>query len=417
MAEQQSNNSASETIEKGAQAAQNVRAAVKTGKAIANAAKGAAVGGPYGAVAAGLWQSRKTVVKIILAAAFIMLLPILFILMLPALIFGGLGGTDTPDVPVMNDNAAIMANITTADTAIRTVLQDSYDAVMTEIQADIKALAEGTENQIVNPYEGQLLYNSSLVISQYCASRPDYETIDLEDFKSVVEQGKEHLFSYTKEVKTETVTDDKGVEKTTTTAVYTVQYAGEEYFGDTLFALNEEQKNYAQDYASNLNLFLDDQFQIDANATHDSVSDLIASYPYEWSGEGFQTPFPDMNWQACITSPFGYRADPFTGNRSGHSGLDIGMPRGTPIKAAKAGVVVKAAKQDTGYGYHIILNHGDGYTTLYGHCSELLVGVGDTVEAGSEIAKVGTTGRSTGYHLHFEIIKDGQPVDPREFIG
>ncbi len=288
---------------------------------------------------------------------------------------------------------------------------------MAEIQTDIENLGAGIRNQIVNPYEDQLLYNSSLVISQYCASRVDYETIDLNDFQRMVDRGREHLFSYRKEMKTDIIENANGTKTTITTAIYTVQYAGEEYFAHTIFALNEEQQEYARNYAENLNLFLDDQFRADANATHDSVADLIASHPYEWSGEGFHSPFAGMNWQAYITSNFGYRADPFTGNRSGHSGLDIGMPRSTPIKAAKAGVVIKAVRQDTGYGYHIILNHGNGYSTLYGHCSELLVSVGDTVAAGDEIAKVGTTGRSTGYHLHFEVIKDGQPMDPRGFIG
>ena len=78
---------------------------------------------------------------------------------------------------------------------------------------------------------------------------------------------------------------------------------------------------------------------------------------------------------------------------------------------------MKAVQQNTGYGYHIILNHGNGYTTLYGHCNELLVREGDRVKAGDVIAKVGTTGRSTGYHLHFEVIKDGEPQDPLSFIS
>ena len=88
--EEQTNSTASSTIDKSAQTAHAVQGAIKTGKAVASAAKGAAAGGPYGALAAGLWQNRKTVLKVILVAVFIMMLPILFILMLPALIFGGL---------------------------------------------------------------------------------------------------------------------------------------------------------------------------------------------------------------------------------------------------------------------------------------------------------------------------------------
>lgn len=412
MPETQDKGGASEAIEKGAQTAHAVRSAVKTGKAIAGAAKGAAVGGPYGAVAMGLWENRKTVIKIILAAAFIMLLPVLFILMLPSLIFGGLGGSGSSGVPIMNDNAAIMTNISSADTSIQTAIQSSYDKVMADIQADIKNLDAGTGHQIVNPYEGQLLYDSSLVISQYCASKDDYKTIDLADFQSKVDEGKDHLFSFSKEIKTATVTDKDGLETTTKTAVYTVQYAGESYFADKIFNLNEEQKTNAEEYAENLNLFLDDG---GTDSTNDS--DMISSHPYTWTAEGFHSPFEGMDWKSHITSPFGYRLDPFTGQPSGHTGIDIGMPCGTPIKAAKDGVVITAMKQDTGYGYHIIINHGNGYETLYGHCSELLVNVGDTVSTGEVIAKVGTTGRSTGYHLHFEIIKDGQPQDPLNYIS
>ena len=103
----------SSPVEKGAQAANAVRGAVKTGKAIAGAAKGAAAGGPYGAVAGLVWGNRHLIGKIILITVFIMLLPVLFILMLPALIFGGLVDAFTPDdptVPVLNDSAYITEN-------------------------------------------------------------------------------------------------------------------------------------------------------------------------------------------------------------------------------------------------------------------------------------------------------------------
>lgn len=258
MAEQQKSSGASGALEKSAHAAQTIRSAVKTGKAIAGAAKGAVVGGPYGVVAAGLWQNRKTVVKIILAAAFIMLLPILFIMMLPSLIFGGLGGSPSAESPIMNNNTAIMSNITAADAVIQMVMQSSYDAVITTIQADIDGLAEGIQHQIINPYADNLFYNRSLIISQYCVSRANYETINLSDFQRVVEQGKEHLFSYRKDMRTEIVQNDNGSQTTITTAVYTVQFSGEEYFATTLFALNEEQQEYARNYAENLNLFLGD---------------------------------------------------------------------------------------------------------------------------------------------------------------
>jgi murein DD-endopeptidase MepM/ murein hydrolase activator NlpD len=87
-----------------------------------------------------------------------------------------------------------------------------------------------------------------------------------------------------------------------------------------------------------------------------------------------------MDWQPQVTSEYGSRTDPITGEKGVfHSGIDIAYPRGTPIHAAKSGVVVTAEKKSTGYGYRIIINHGGGYAMLYAHCSEILVNVGDTV--------------------------------------
>lgn len=411
----------SDAVQKSANAAHAVHGAVKAGKAIAAAAKGAAVGGPYGAVAGALWENRRLLLKIIMVVAFILLLPVLFILMLPSMIFGGVD-MSTPDVPILNDNAVIMQNIKEADTAIRTLLQENYDAVINKVQEEIEDLDEGTKYEVVDPFDTQLLYNSSLIISQYCVFKTDYRDVSVPDFKREISRAhKSDLFSYTKSSKqVESVVENaKGEPETVTetVAVFTVQYMGDSYFSDTLFQLTDEQKQYAREYATNLDIFLDDQFTMDSNNTHQSIPGLTQDCPYDWTDKGFQSPFVGMDWQSRITSPFGYRLDPFTKKPSGHSGLDIGMPRGTPIRASKDGIVVKAVKQDTGYGYHIILNHGNGYSTLYGHCSELLVKNGDTVKAGDVIAKVGTTGRSTGYHLHFEVIKDGEPQNPLDYIG
>lgn len=244
-------------VQKSAQAAHAVHGAVKTGKAIAGAAKGAAAGGPYGAVAAALWENRRTVVKIVIAVVFLLFLPVLFVLMLPSMIFGGLDA-DTNGVPVLNNNAAILENIAEADTVIATVLSDSHAAILLGIQEDIETLEEGIEHSIVDPYEGTLPYNHSLLISQYCVASSDYTAIDLADFRRTVEQSRDHLFSYDKEMQVEAVVQDGEVISETTTAVYTIRYAGDGYFADTLFALNEEQKAYAKNYAENLELFLSD---------------------------------------------------------------------------------------------------------------------------------------------------------------
>lgn len=95
-----------------------------------------------------------------------------------------------------------------------------------------------------------------------------------------------------------------------------------------------------------------------------------------------------------------------------HSGLDIAVPIRTPIRAAGGGVVVRAG-EDPEYGLFVRLRHPDGYETMYGHASRLLVTTGDTVPAGTVIALSGSTGRSTAPHLHFELLRDGRSVDPR----
>ncbi len=99
-----------------------------------------------------------------------------------------------------------------------------------------------------------------------------------------------------------------------------------------------------------------------------------------------------------------------------HEGIDIGAPVGTAIRAADAGVVI-SAKYISGYGNTVILDHGNGINTLYGHASELLVVVGQTVEKNELIARVGRTGSTTGSCLHFEVRRNGQPIDPLPYLN
>jgi murein DD-endopeptidase MepM/ murein hydrolase activator NlpD len=117
-----------------------------------------------------------------------------------------------------------------------------------------------------------------------------------------------------------------------------------------------------------------------------------------------------------ITSPFGYRTDPVTGATAFHAGLDLGSPCGTPIKAAGTGVVVSAGFNPGGYGNMTLINHGAGLSTLYGHQSSIIVSEGQSVTQGQVIGYVGSTGKSTGCHLHFEVRVNGNPVDPLGYL-
>lgn len=116
-----------------------------------------------------------------------------------------------------------------------------------------------------------------------------------------------------------------------------------------------------------------------------------------------------------ISSQFGTRRDPITGVVKTHGGTDIAAAQGTPILAAADGVVEIAGFNAGGYGYYVKIAHGNGYETLYGHCSVLLVSTGQTVKQGQLIAKVGSTGHSTGPHLHFEVRYNGNKVNPMQF--
>jgi flagellar protein FlgJ len=118
-----------------------------------------------------------------------------------------------------------------------------------------------------------------------------------------------------------------------------------------------------------------------------------------------------------ISSGFGTRRDPINGSQRFHEGIDIAAPIGTQIHAVDNGKVVFAGKQG-GYGNTVIIEHSNGVRTRYAHAESLSVSVGDVVEAGQVVGKVGSTGRSTGPHLHFEVIgKDGQHLNPGKFIS
>jgi murein DD-endopeptidase MepM/ murein hydrolase activator NlpD len=116
-----------------------------------------------------------------------------------------------------------------------------------------------------------------------------------------------------------------------------------------------------------------------------------------------------------ITSGFGTRTDPFRGGLAHHMGIDFDAHTGDPVAAAAGGVVVFAGVK-SGYGNVVEVDHGNGYSTLYGHNSRLVVRVGDIVRSGQTLARAGSTGRSTGPHVHFEVHVNGRPVNPRKFL-
>lgn len=142
----------------------------------------------------------------------------------------------------------------------------------------------------------------------------------------------------------------------------------------------------------------------------DSFQDMLARY------QGLESALPKL-WpvDGVLTSPYGYRTQPFTRKWRMHTGLDLGAPWGTPILATNDGLVVFTG-WDAGHGLAVILDHGEDVTTRYFHAAQVLVEEGDLVEAGDVIALVGSTGMSTGPHLHFELVIGGEEVDPLEYL-
>lgn len=547
-------NSAAESVLKSVQAAHQIQGAVKTGKAIAGMAKGAAAGGPYGAIAGLAWENRKVIAKAAAAIALELAIPILFILMLPSLIFGDLSSTEVSDV--MNNDTAIVANVETAQTVINDCINQSHNDILSKINDEISSQPERTTARIEDSFVGSVIMDTNTLISQYCASKEKWNEINVNDLKKTINAHKSELFTYT----VTTSTESSG-ETSVTVYTYTVQYVGNEKFKE-VFGLDEEKTQLAYNYAENLTTFLygsalnggtaavsedverysdkiqkyaqqygiegfvavikcvmmaesggrgadvmqcsecpyntkyskkpnsitDVDYSIEIGikyfadclkqASCTSPTDMarlslaLQGYNYGngyigwaqksyggysqanaqefsnkmkaklgWStygnpnyvsavlkyyldtsvtggSDGWGSPFPGKDWKSVVTSEFGYRVDPVTGKKGAfHAGIDIGYPAGTVISAVKEGTVTAANYYTSGYGYHVIIDHGNGYKTLYGHCSTLLVNVGDKVTKGQAVAKVGSTGKSTGPHLHLNVYVNGETQNPRNFIN
>ena len=132
---------------------------------------------------------------------------------------------------------------------------------------------------------------------------------------------------------------------------------------------------------------------------------------------GFLFPV-SLNGYQCMTSPYGYRVHPISGVTRLHNGVDLAAVTGTPIFASKSGVVTTACiGWGNGYGNHVVINHGDGFSTLYAHQSALNVYEGQIVSQGDVIGYVGSTGNSTGPHLHFTVFKNGETINPMSCIS
>lgn len=147
----------------------------------------------------------------------------------------------------------------------------------------------------------------------------------------------------------------------------------------------------------------------------DEISDFYDTYLHRIMYDISYTPL-GLPYQGAVSSNFGHRENPFGGAAvETHKGLDIKGPMGAPVKSMAKGKVAFAGKKG-GYGNCIILKHGNGFETLYGHLSKIGVQVGDKVDIAQQIGNIGSTGRSTGPHLHYEVHHDGQKINPKSFL-
>lgn len=142
---------------------------------------------------------------------------------------------------------------------------------------------------------------------------------------------------------------------------------------------------------------------------------VLESLLFDQSLDAKRTP-AGMPARGYISSHYGGRADPFSGGRAHHLGIDIDANTGDPVVAAADGVVAFAGVRN-GYGNVVEIDHGNGYRTVYAHNAANLVRPGDLIRSGQQIAKVGSTGRSTGSHLHFEVHLNGRQVNPRQYLS
>lgn len=239
--------------------------------------KTALMGSPL-AVIGTVFRHRRTLAKTGAAIGGVLMLPILFLVMLPGLVFGDL----SENTGALTSNTVISENIRASNQAIVEVLQESHDALLAKINAEIARLPEGDTASISDPYASSIIVNANQLIAQFCASQDDYKNINISKLKSLIRENEDGLFSY--DVTSETATVEVPAEEenapprkvTFTRHTYTVSYAGDAYFADHVFHLTDKQKKTADSYVENLTMFFGGSASGLAMAV--GVSDEVLAY-------------------------------------------------------------------------------------------------------------------------------------------
>lgn len=251
--DRQNNNNSS--LSTAANAAGFAKGAIKTGKIVSGAAKGAAAG-PYGMLAAGLWENRNLVGRIIVVGCVLFMLPVLFLTMLPSLIFGT-DGLENASKDTLNNPNVIMENLALTEGSIEEILREKHDAVIESILSEADKLGDNCEYSITDEFADSIIHESSMIILQFCASQNDYKEVKLSKLERTLRRNLDKLFSYS--VNTSTYVKEDEVTKeiaVVTHYEYVVEYAGSDYFTNEVFSLTSEQQALAEDYALNMQRFL-----------------------------------------------------------------------------------------------------------------------------------------------------------------
>lgn len=331
-----------------------------------------------------------------------------------------------------SSESAILSQQTTEINLIKSNIEttqsllDIYTNQISDKEAQIEQL-EGKLDKAVQIFKNRLVYNYEN------SGNSDFlefifESDNFLDFISRIEVSRE-LLDYDKKL-LDGITDNLATQRRQKEEIQTATDKYTEYFLELSAQETElaEKINQSQETVAKFQKDIDEyerelaQEEAEMAQTEKEMKKLLEEMKkretptYNYSEAGFIWPLPQ---KYIISSGWGYRKDPFTGKQAYHNGLDIATSGTSPEIYAIAGgeVVTAGGNAYTGYGYYVIIDHGGGYQSLYGHMNKWpSVSTGDTVKQGQVIGYVGTTGRSTGKHLHFTLYKDGKDVNPLNYL-
>ena len=375
----------------------------RLGHAVATILQGAVSGGLHGAAIAAAKEFLPEILKAILYL-------ILFCIFIPCFLY--------LSVVQPNFQFPTVENSTVQEMNAQAVsvggLYDNYpNFTRQEADAIIARLSAGYDDVVVTEDFGNT--SQSWFIAVSCVHHEqDLDRVTEESVRNLVRQNIE--YTYWVEVYYDDDDDDHSDPKY---RIYIDIYdIGQDALMEKL-GFNSFQTDWSGFLYQNQMRMLNDGYEASANGTHDEIKDMIEGDDTPLQDGEFGNPFPGLDWSGLVTSGFGGRPYPGVGTgTSNHTGLDLAPGAGTEICAVKGGTVLFVRDSgSSGYGKHVAISHGGGYVTLYAHCSQILVREGQHVNAGQAIAKVGHTGWATGPHLHIEVIIDGEPKDPLDYIS